>query len=88
MSSSSIRDIKAVRITESLLSCGSTSRLPNILELVPIWNDESGVYNMGDLDGLLINPAPRFTDLALMMLLKIGWKNGIRDLITNKSEQF
>ena len=34
---------------------------------------------MGDLDGLLINPAPRFTDLALMMLLKKGWKNGIRD---------
>lgn len=59
-----IRAIKAARIVGLLLSRGFTSRLANMPEPVPIRDDESGAYNMRDLDGLLINPATRFTDLA------------------------
>jgi hypothetical protein len=59
-----IRAIKAARIVGLLLSRGFTSRVINMPEPVPIWDDESGAYNMHDLDGLLINPAIRFTDLA------------------------
>ncbi|KAJ5178376.1 uncharacterized protein N7500_001075 [Penicillium coprophilum] len=59
-----IRAIKSARIMGLLLSRGFTSRLANMPEPVPIRDDESGAYNMRDLDGLLINPATRFTDLA------------------------
>ncbi|GAD95431.1 conserved hypothetical protein [Paecilomyces variotii No. 5] len=58
-----IKIIKAARITGWLLSRGFTSRLANMLEPVPIRDDESGAYNMRDLDGLLINPATRFIEL-------------------------
>ncbi|KAH8433854.1 uncharacterized protein LDX57_011491 [Aspergillus melleus] len=64
LSSNTIRAIKAARITGLLLSRGFTSRLANMPKPVPIRDDESGAYNMRDLDGLLINPATRFTDLA------------------------
>ena len=59
-----IRAIKVARIVGLLLCRGFTSRLANMPELVPVRDDESGAYNMRDLDRLLINPAPRFTDLA------------------------
>ncbi|KAL4898761.1 hypothetical protein BDV59DRAFT_207006 [Aspergillus ambiguus] len=59
-----VETIKAARIVGLLLSRGFTSRLPNASEPVPIRDDESGAYNMRDLDGLLINPSTRFTDLA------------------------
>lgn len=67
LSSDTIRAIKAARIEGLLLSRGFTSRLANMPEPVPIQDDESGAYNMHDLDGLLINPATRFTDLAYTM---------------------
>ncbi|KAL9115811.1 MAG: hypothetical protein Q9227_000179 [Pyrenula ochraceoflavens] len=56
--------IKSARIVGLLLSSGFTSRLANMPEPVPIRDDESGAYNMRDLDGLLINPATRFLELA------------------------
>lgn len=60
-----IKTIKAARIAGVLLWLGFTSRLPNEPKPVPISdNDESGAYGMRDLDGLLINPATRFTDLV------------------------
>ncbi|GES63522.1 hypothetical protein ATEIFO6365_0007020900 [Aspergillus terreus] len=59
-----IETIKAARIVGLLLSRGFTSRLPNAPAPVPIRDDESGAYKMRDLDGLLINPSTRFTDLA------------------------
>lgn len=60
-----IKTIKAARIAGVLLWLGFTSRLPNEPEPVPISDDdESGAYGMRDLDGLLINPATRFTDLV------------------------
>jgi hypothetical protein len=60
-----IKTIKAARIAGVLLWLGFTSRLPNELKPVPISDDdESGVYGMRDLDGLLINLATRFTDLV------------------------
>lgn len=59
-----IRAIQVARIVGLLLSRGFTSRLANMPSPVPIRDDESGAYNMRDLDGLLINPATRFTDLA------------------------
>ncbi|KAI2792728.1 hypothetical protein POX_b02770 [Penicillium oxalicum] len=55
--------IKAARVTGLLLSRGFTSRLGNMPEPVPIRDDESGAYNMRDLDGLLLNPATRFIEL-------------------------
>lgn len=58
-----IKVIKAARITGLLLSSGFTDRLANMPEPMPIRDDESGAYNMRDLDGLLINPATRFTEL-------------------------
>ncbi|KAJ5152115.1 hypothetical protein N7492_010410 [Penicillium capsulatum] len=58
-----IRVVKAARITGLLLSRGLTSRLANMPEPVPIRDDESGAYNMRDLDGLLINLATRFLEL-------------------------
>lgn len=64
LSNDTIRAIKAARIVGLLLSRGFTSRLANMPEPVPIRDDENGAYNMRDLDGLLINPATRFTDLA------------------------
>ena len=59
-----IRVIKSARVVGLLLSSGFTSRLANIPEPVPIPDDESGAYNMRDLDGLLINPVTRFVELA------------------------
>ncbi|KAJ6115947.1 hypothetical protein N7523_006364 [Penicillium sp. IBT 18751x] len=59
-----IQAIQAARIAGLLLSRGYTSRLANMPESMPINDDEKGAYNMRDLDGLLINPATRFTDLA------------------------
>lgn len=59
-----IETIKAARTVGLLLSRGFTSRLPNAPAPVPIRDDESGAYNMHDLDGLLINLSTRFTDLA------------------------
>ncbi|KAJ6114853.1 hypothetical protein N7486_000631 [Penicillium sp. IBT 16267x] len=60
-----INAIKAARITGVLLCLGFISRLPNEPKPVPISDaDESGAYGMRDLDGLLINPATRFTDLV------------------------
>lgn len=59
-----IRVIKSARIVGLLLSRGFTSRLANMPEPAPIRDDESGAYNMRDLDGLLINPSTRFTELA------------------------
>ncbi|KAJ5291517.1 hypothetical protein N7478_000768 [Penicillium angulare] len=64
LSNDTIRAIKAARIAGLLLSRGFTSRLANMPEPVPIQDDESGAYNMRDLDGLLINPATKFADLA------------------------
>lgn len=64
LSNETIRVIKSARIVGLLLSRGFTSRLANMPEPVPIRDDESGAYNMRDLDGLLINPATRFTELA------------------------
>lgn len=60
-----IQTIKAARIAGVLLWLGFTSRLPNEPKPVPISDDdESGAYGIRDLDGLLINPATRFTDLV------------------------
>ncbi|KAJ5718514.1 hypothetical protein N7488_004160 [Penicillium malachiteum] len=60
-----INVIKAARVAGVLLWLGFTSRLPNEPKPVPISDDnESGAYSMRDLDGLLINPATRFTDLV------------------------
>lgn len=60
-----INSIKAARIAGVLLWLGFTSRLPNEPKPVPISDDdESGAYGMRDLNGLLINPATRFTDLV------------------------
>lgn len=64
LDSETIMVIKAARIVGLLLSRGFTSRLANAPEPVPIRDDENGAYNMRDLDGLLINPATRFIDLA------------------------
>ncbi|WVN91162.1 uncharacterized protein L203_106416 [Cryptococcus depauperatus CBS 7841] len=59
-----IKTTKAARIAGALLWLGFTSRLPNGPKPVPISDDdESGAYGMRDLDGLLINPTTRFTDL-------------------------
>ncbi|CAG8930935.1 unnamed protein product [Penicillium salamii] len=58
-----IKTIKAARIAGVLLWLGFTSRLPNAPKPIPISDDESGAYGMRDLDGLLIDPATRFTDL-------------------------
>jgi hypothetical protein len=58
-----LRVIKLARIAGLLLSCGFTSRLPNMPPPVPIWDDESGAYNIRDLELPLTNPATRFTDL-------------------------
>ncbi|KAI9835329.1 MAG: hypothetical protein M1819_002473 [Sarea resinae] len=59
-----IKVIKAARIVGLLLSRGFTNRLANMPEPVPIRDDDSGAYNMRELDGLLINPATRFLELA------------------------
>ena len=56
--------IKSARVVGLLLSRGFTSRLANMPDPVLIQDDESGAYNMRDLDGLLINPATRFTELV------------------------
>lgn len=64
LSNETISIIKSARIVGLLLSRGFTSRLANMPEPVPIRDDETGAYNMRDLDGLLINPATRFTDLS------------------------
>jgi hypothetical protein len=64
LSNETISIIKSARIVGLLLSRGFTSRLANMPEPVPIRDDESGAYNMRDLDGLLINPATMFTDLS------------------------
>lgn len=64
LSSETIRAVKAARIVGLLLSRGFTSRLANMPEPIPIQDDEKGAYNMRDLDGLLITPHTRLTDLA------------------------
>lgn len=64
LSSETIRAIKAARIVGLLLSRGFTSCLANMSKSVAIHDDENGAYNMRDLDGLLITPSTRFTDLA------------------------
>lgn len=53
--------VKSARVMGLLLSRGFTSRLANMPKPVPIRDDEGGAYNIRDLDGLLINPATRFT---------------------------
>lgn len=58
-----IQAIKSARVLGVLLSSGFTSRLANMPEPVPIRDDESGAYNMRDLDGLLVNPDTKFTEL-------------------------
>lgn len=58
-----IETIKAARIVGLLMSRGFTSRLANMPDPVPIRDDESGAYNMRELDGLLIKPATRFIDI-------------------------
>lgn len=58
-----IRVIKSARMIGLLLSRGFTSRLANMPEPVPIRDDESGAYNMLDLDGLLINSPTSFVEL-------------------------
>jgi hypothetical protein len=58
-----IKTIRLARILGLFLSSGFTSRLANMPIPVPIRDDESGAYNMRNLDGLLINPATRFTEL-------------------------
>ncbi|OJD13765.1 hypothetical protein AJ78_05815 [Emergomyces pasteurianus Ep9510] len=63
LSDETIRIIKSARVVGLLLSCGFTPRLANMSEPIPIQDDESGKYNMRNLDGLLINPATRFTEL-------------------------
>ncbi|GLA57104.1 hypothetical protein AtubIFM55763_010050 [Aspergillus tubingensis] len=64
LSDETVKTIEAARIVGLLLSRGFTSRLSKTTEAVPIRDDESGAYNMRDLDGLLINPATRYIDLA------------------------
>ncbi|KAJ5345396.1 hypothetical protein N7452_003400, partial [Penicillium brevicompactum] len=60
-----IKTIKAARIAGVFLWLGFASRLPNEPKPIPISDgDESGAFRMRDLDGLLINPATRFTDLV------------------------
>ncbi|KAL4916689.1 hypothetical protein BDW62DRAFT_211806 [Aspergillus aurantiobrunneus] len=56
--------IQSARIVGLLLSWGFTSRLANMPEPVSIQDDESGAYNMRNLDGLLINPATRLMELV------------------------
>jgi hypothetical protein len=56
-----IQTIKSARVVGLLLSLGFASRLANMPKPEPIRDDESGAYNMRHLDGLLINPATRFT---------------------------
>lgn len=68
LSDGTLRAIKAARIVGLLRSCGFTGRLANASKPVPIQDDEEGAYNMRDLDGLLINPATRFTDLTSLTL--------------------
>lgn len=58
-----IRVIKSARMIGLLLSRGFTSRLANMPEPVPIRDNESGAYNMLDLDGLLINSPTSFVEL-------------------------
>lgn len=64
LSNETIGAIKSARVLGLLLSQGFTSRLANMPQPVPIWDDERGACNMRDLDGLLINPATRFTELV------------------------
>ncbi|KXX83352.1 hypothetical protein MMYC01_200087 [Madurella mycetomatis] len=64
LSEETIRAIESARVMGLLLSRGFTSRLANMPEPVPIRDDENGAYNIRDLDGLLINPATRFAELA------------------------
>ncbi|PWY70639.1 hypothetical protein BO83DRAFT_399780 [Aspergillus eucalypticola CBS 122712] len=64
LSDETVKTIEAARIVGLLLSRGFTSRLSKTTEVVPIRDDKSRAYNMRDLDGLLINPATRFIDLA------------------------
>ncbi|KAI1123160.1 hypothetical protein F5Y10DRAFT_252364 [Nemania abortiva] len=54
-----IEAIHSARVVGLLLSAGFTSRLANMPEPEPIQNNESGAYNMLDLDGLLIDPATK-----------------------------
>ena len=63
LSKETIRAIKSARVVGLLLSSGFTSRLANMPEPVPIRDDETGAYNMLDLNGLLINPATRFIEM-------------------------
>ncbi|KAL4885671.1 hypothetical protein BJY04DRAFT_231099 [Aspergillus karnatakaensis] len=58
-----IRVIKLARVVGLLLSRGF-SRLANQPVPVPIQDDEHEAYRMRDLDGLLINPDTRFTELT------------------------
>ncbi|KAK4152022.1 hypothetical protein C8A00DRAFT_16641 [Chaetomidium leptoderma] len=54
-----IQTAKWAAIVGMLRSWGSTSRLANMPEPVPIKDDESGAYNLLQLDGLLITPATK-----------------------------
>ncbi|PYH73339.1 uncharacterized protein BO88DRAFT_421738 [Aspergillus vadensis CBS 113365] len=64
LSNETVNTIEAARNVGLLLSHGFSSHLSKTTEAVPIRDDESSAYNMRDLDGLLINPATRFIDLA------------------------
>lgn len=60
-----IKAIKSARIVGTLLICGFTPRLANMPPPVPLQGvDEKTAYSMRHLDGLLINPATKFTDLV------------------------
>ena len=61
LSDETVETIKAARVLGKILSRGFTSRLANMPEAVPIKDDETGRYNMLYLDGLLLNPATKFT---------------------------
>lgn len=61
LSDETIETIKAARALGQILSKGFTSHLANMPKAVPVKDDESGRYNMLYLDGLLLNPATKFT---------------------------
>ncbi|KAF2460064.1 hypothetical protein BDY21DRAFT_384471 [Lineolata rhizophorae] len=59
------KEIGGLGVVGLLLSRGFTSRLANMPKPESIQDDEIGAYNMRHLDGLLVNPATRFADVAL-----------------------
>lgn len=64
LSPQTIGVIKSARILGLLRSYGFTPRLATMSKPVPVQDDENGAYNIRILDGMLINPATRLTELA------------------------